>query len=274
MPAADRARRLIHALTGVDPSAYKENVLLRKLRARAREAGFADAMAYLDALEARGPEAQADALRLVRGLSAPVSGFFRDPAVFEVLEKRVFPLLFQEAGPAGSVRAWSAGCSRGQEAYSLAASLWRTARRRRWPGEIEVVGTDLDPEALAEAGRGVYGPRSLEGLSPSVRDEVFEELGPGTWRVRDGIRGRVRFRCADLLDAASHLPGMDLICCRNLLIYLRRTVQEDLILALRAALRPGGFLVLGASETVLGRPWKALEHVDPSRRIYRRPASG
>lgn len=270
----ERARRLLQTLTGVDPSAYKENVFLRKLKARAREAGFADPSDYLDALEARGAAAAGDGFRLVRGLSAPVSGFFRDPEVFEALEARVFPSLFAEAGPGGTVRAWSAGCSRGQEAYSLAASLWRASRRRGWPGAIDVVGTDLDPEALAHACGGAYGPRALEGMSPSVREEVFEEDESETWRVREEVRQRVRFRRANLLDPASHPAGMDVIACRNLLIYLRRGVQEDVILALRSALRPGGFLVLGSSETVLGRPWKALEHVDPARRIYRRPPSG
>jgi len=268
-PLAPRARRLVLSLAGVDIGPYKENLLLRRVRALAREGGFADPEGYLDQLEGGGPDAAAHARRLAEGLCIQVSGFFRDPAVFKALEELVYPGLFDEAG-GRPVRVWCTACAHGQEAYSLAISLWRYARTRGREGEFAVLGTDLDEAALSRARAGVFGLRGLEGLPPELRDEAFEAEGKGAWRIRPEVRRLVRFQRADLLDFGSHPAGVDLVSCRNLLIYLQRPVQEDLILALRRALRPGGFLVLGSSETVLGRPWSLLEHLSPARRIYRR----
>lgn len=268
-PLALRARRLVFSLAAADLGPYKDNLLLRHLRALARRAGFSDPEAYLDHLEQAGPEAVSEAAQLARGVSVQVSGFFRDPDVFAALEALAYPELFRP-GTGDPLRVWCAGCARGQEAYSLAISLERYARSRGLARRVGVLGTDVDEGALAAAQAGVYGQRQVEELPAAVRDEAFEPLGAGTWRVRPEVRRLVRFRRADLLDARTHPTGMDLVSCRNLLIYLRRPVQEEVILALRRALRPGGYLVLGASETALGRPWGLLEHVSPIHRIYRR----
>ncbi|MEW6487931.1 MAG: protein-glutamate O-methyltransferase CheR [Thermodesulfobacteriota bacterium] len=268
-PLALRARRLVLSLAGADLGPYKDNLLLRHVRALAREAGFADPEVYLDHLEQAGQDAAAQAAQLARGVSVQVSGFFRDPDVFAALEALAYPALFRP-GTGDILRVWCAACARGQEAYSLAISLRRYARSRGLAQRVAVVATDVDEGALAAAQAGVYGHRHVEELPAPVRDEAFERLGAGTWRVRPELRRVVRFRRADLLDSRTHPTGMDLVSCRNLLIYLRRPVQEELILGLRQALRPGGYLVLGASETALGRPWGLLEHVSPIHRIYRR----
>lgn len=257
------------ARAGADLGPYKENLLLRRVRALARKAGFAGPEAYLDHLEEAGEGAAAQARELARGVCVQVSAFFRDPEVFSALEALSYPELFR-SGAGDTLRVWCAGCGRGQEAYSLAISLDRFARSRGHTQRVAVLATDVDEAALAVAHRGVFADRSLEEVPAHVRDEAFEPAGAGTWRVRPAVRRRVRFRRADLLDSRSYPTGVDLVSCRNLLIYLRRPVQEDLILALRRALRPGGYLVLGASETALGRPWGLLEHVSPSHRIYRR----
>lgn len=265
-----RARRLVLSLAGCDLGPYKDNLLLRHLRALARKAGFADAQVYLDHLEQAGPGAAAPAAQLARGASVQVSGFFRDPEVFAALEALAYPELFGSA-TGDTLRVWCAACARGQEAYSLAISLERFARTRGLAQRVAVLGTDVDEGALAAARAGVYGPRYMEELPAPLREEAFERAGPGAWRVRPQVRRLVRFRKADLLAPRTHPTGSDLVSCRNLLIYLRRPVQEELILGLRRALRPGGYLVLGASETALGRPWGLLEHVSPAHRIYRRP---
>jgi len=271
--AAPRVRRLVLALVGADIAPYKENLLLRRVRAMARQGGFSDMGSYLDHLEAGGSEAADHVRQLVRDLSVSVSGFFRDPEVFRALEEEVFPELCR-ARQNGPLRFWSAACARGQEAYSLAISFWRFARTRGLEDHVAVLGTDVDEAALAHARGGTYPRRTLDGVPEAVLAEAFVPGSGENLLVRPEIRRLVRFQRADLLDPGTHPQGVDLIACRNLLIYLQRAVQEDLILALRRALRPGGYLVLGASETVLGRPWARLEHVNPTQRIYRRPPQG
>jgi chemotaxis methyl-accepting protein methylase len=265
-----RAVAALRALLSIDLVGYKPNVLLRRLGARVRETGAASPAEYLSGLEAGGPEAEGEARHFLTSLSVRVSSFFRDPRVFEALEARVFPAILDHTR---ELRVWSAGCSRGQEAYSLACVLRRSAERLFGPPEFSVLGTDLDTGALRQARLGVYSEKLLEGVPEDVRGEVFEPEGGTRWRVRPELRRRVRFEAGDLMDYSTHPPAgtFDLIACRNLLIYLDRPVQEELILALRRALRPGGYLVLGSSETVIGRPWRLLEHVVPALRIYRRP---
>jgi len=271
-PASDaaRVRCLVLSLVGADIAPYKENLLLRRVRAMARQRGVPDVATYLAQLEGRGAGVKDELRRLVRDLSVSVSGFFRDAAVFRSLEERVFPKLWEERKEE-PVRVWSAACAQGQEAYSLAISLRKFGKARPGAGRIAILGTDVDEKALATARRGSYPRRLLDGVPAALLDEIFEPEPGGALRVRPEIRRLIRFQRADLLDPGSHPEGVDLIACRNLLIYLRREVQEDLILALRRALSPGGYLVLGASETVIGRPRSRLEHVDPARRIYRRP---
>lgn len=267
----ERARAVVAALTGVRLTPFKSSVLARRLRIQSREFDCPTPEAYLDLLEAGGSQARSEAERLAGSLSANVSGFFRDPAAYDALEELAFPGLFEEAGPQGKVRVWSAACSRGQEPYSLGIRLWRYAHRRGLATRISVLGTDRNPEALEVARSGVYEHRWMTGVPSRVRREAFLQLGDGRWQVREEVRRLVSFRRGDVFDPSTHPKGRDLVACRNLLIYLRRSAQEDLILALRRALRPGGFLLLGSSETLLGRPWTTFEHVSPARRIYRRP---
>jgi len=245
-------------------------MISRGLRTRALETGCAGVAQYLDALEARGDWARSEALHLAATLCPKVSGFFRDPEAFSALEQFVYPALFNRTS-GGPVRVWSAACSRGQEAYSLVISLRRWVRELSPGAAFGVLGTDLDEEALAAARAGVYTAREIEGAPPWVLEEAFEPLPGGRLGLRSEIRALAKFRRQDVLDDARRPKGFDLIACRNLLIYLRRPVQESLILSLREALSPGGFLLLGITETVLGKPWKAFEHVSPRWRIYRKP---
>ncbi|GAB4261919.1 MAG: hypothetical protein Kow0092_11870 [Deferrisomatales bacterium] len=272
MASVSRARRALRLLIGADVSGYKSSVLHRRLRSHARQRGLDDPDAYLDWLEAAGPEAAQEARRLAQSLSVGVSGFFRDPAVFQELEDRVWPRLL--ASQPNPLRIWSAACARGQEAYSLAIALWRRGGGREGGPAFTVLGTDVDEGALRGAREGLYRERALRGVSAAVLAEAFEPVGPGEWKVRREIRTRVRFQRVDLLAGGTLPVGFDLICCRNFLIYLRRSAQERVLEALHRALAPGGFLVLGTSETLLGRPWGLFEPVSVARRIYRKRGPG
>jgi chemotaxis methyl-accepting protein methylase len=270
MPETERALGLVLELAGKDLSPYKERVIFRALRARALETGRLGVAQYLDSLEAGNDWARSEALRLATTLCPKVSGFFRDPEAFSALEAFAYPAVFRRRS-GGPVRVWSAACSRGQEAYSLAISLRRWVRESSPGAAFGVLGTDLDEESLAAARAGVYTARDIESAPAWVREEAFEPLPGGRLGLRPEIRALTQFRQEDLLEVGRRAKGFDLISCRNLLIYLRRPVQESLILNLREALSPGGFLLLGVTETVLGTPWTAFEHVNPRWRIYRKP---
>ena len=256
--------------TGADLSAYKDSVVLRRVRVRMKALGLSSPAEYAARI-AREGAGSPEARDLVRALSVPVSGFFRDPGVFSALESRTLPRLLEDGLGEGPLRIWSVGCSRGQEAYSLGLVARAALRRAGVRVPFEVLGTDVDEEALEAARRGEFRGRDLEGVPPGLRAEGFERVGEDRWVVRAGLRERVRFARANLLDMDAYPAGFHLIACRYVLIYLRRPVQVRVILALERALRPGGFLVLGASETLLGKPWTRFEHVEPSLRIYRRP---
>lgn len=261
---AERAAALALRLTGADLSPYKDALVTRRLRARARTLGLTNASALLDRLETEDPAARAEVEALVRSLSVQVSAFFRDAAVFRQLEEVVVPALL---GEGRALRLWSAACAQGQEAYSLAA-LFRRARPSR---PFSVLGTDVDDRALAAARAAEYPARALKGLPPEIVDEAFVPAAAGRWAVREELRRQARFERGDLLDLSGYPSELDLIACRNILIYLHRDVQERVLIALAGALRPGGYLLLGQGETVIGRPWRLFEHVSPSHRIYRKP---
>ncbi len=258
-------RRLAEAVdqeAGLDLRAYKETAIVRRVRARCKALALPDPEAYA-AFAAANPE---EARRLARSLSVAVSGFFRDPAAFAALG-RLLPELAAPKPPGAPLRLWSLGCSRGQEAFSLAATALGTLP----PGRpFEVLGTDRDEGALAQARTGEYGEREVEGLSEVQRARVLEPAGEGRWRVRPGVRARVRFRAADLLDPATYPEGQDLVACRNVLIYLRRPVQTWVLEHLARALQPGGALVLGTSETLLGLGADRFDPWDARLRIYRK----
>ncbi len=248
--------------TGLDLRAYKESAVVRRVRARAKALGTADAEDY--ARRVAGDPAEAS--RFARSLSVAVSGFFRDPAVFEALGGLLPKLAARREGPRG-LSLWSVGCSKGQEAYSLAATMLHA---RPAPPPFRVLGTDRDEQALARAREGEYEHRDVEGLPADLLARVLVRAGAGRWRVRPEVRGRVEFRTADLLDPASYPGRLDLISCRNVLIYLRRPVQIWVLEHMASTLVPGGILVLGTSETLLGLRPELFAPWDARLRIYRK----
>lgn len=266
----EQACRLVAVLTGSDLRSYKEGIVLRRLRAGASSRGMESIDAYLGWLASAGAEQQAEARKLFSSVSVRVSSFFRDEEVFRYLGEQVFPLLASMGREDEPLRVWSAACANGQEAYSLAIGLLDWLDKRQLRREFSVVGTDINDAAIAAAQLGAYPEKALADVPAPVRDRYFEPLPRGHFAVGQSVRRSVRFEKRDLL--LDPLPSdFHLVSCRNFLIYLRREAQEELILALWKALRPGGFLVLGQGETVLGRPWKVFEHVSPGHKVYRRP---
>ena len=255
----------LHTRTGSDFSYYKRATILRRIARRMQVNGLADLPGYLVYLRTHAGEATA----LLQDLLISVTNFFRDPASFAALE-RIIPEMFKGKGAADTVRVWVAGCATGEEAYSIAMLLCEHAGTLVGPPQIQVFATDLDEEVIREAREGLYP----ETIAADVSDERLQHFfihEQGGYRVRRAVRELVLFAPHDLLKD-SPFSRLDLVSCRNLLIYLNREAQSRAFEIFHFALRPGGRLFLGSSEAV--DDGSALFAVlDKTQRLYRqRPA--
>ncbi len=186
--------------------------------------------------------------RLFEDLLITVTEFFRDPEVFEALATRIIPEIFQRKGDGDRVRVWSVGCSTGEEAYSLAILLLEEAARRQVHPHLQIFASDLHESSLKKAREGLY-PDSIAADVSEERLNRYFLKEEGAYRVRKEVRELVVFAPHNLLSDPP-FSHVDLVVCRNLLIYLQRGVQQDIIALFHYALSLDGILVLGSSETV------------------------
>jgi two-component system CheB/CheR fusion protein len=260
-PSAERTRlfELLRARQGIELDHYKPGTVQRRLIKRMHQAGAGDVAAYVAHCEAHPEELDALALDLLIG----VTSFWRDPKAYAALLHEL------QAWPAGEnpLRAWVAGCSTGEEAYSIAIALTEALEQAPRPRSVQVFATDLSETALARARRGVYPAQALHRLG---EDRIARHFIPtkGGMEVRAALRERVVFSRHDLIKDAP-FPRMDLVTCRNVLIYLQPPAQERALSLFAYALRPGGLLLLGRSETVLSAT-SYFDVIDKSQRLFRR----
>ncbi|MBK9052584.1 MAG: hypothetical protein IPL78_17225 [Chloroflexi bacterium] len=229
----------VHSRTGHDFSQYKRSTILRRIQRRMQLNGFATLDAYLDYLRHQGEEAHL----LFNDLLIGVTNFFRDRESWESLAEKVVPQLFAGKGSDESIRVWAIGCSTGEEAYSLAILLLEYARTLDVRPAIQVFASDLDKRALKRAREGVY-PEAIETDVSAERLQRFF--------VKDGHYYQIARELRDIVVFADHsvlrdppFSRLDLISCRNLLIYLQRDMQERVFELFHYALRRGMFLFLG-----------------------------
>lgn len=210
-------------------------------------------IADLDQLNARLLSRQSSlARKVVEALLNNETYFFRDRAVFDTLDQHVLPALAQARGAGRQLSIWSAGCSTGQEALSLAMLFARDAAR--WAGwTIRIVGTDVSRSVVEKARRGVYRQFEIQrGLGAAEIVQFFDKTPQG-WRAREGLRRMVRFELHNLLDRMPRAASFDLVLCRNVLLYFDDATRAQAFERLDEALATDGWLVLGAGETPLRR---------------------
>jgi two-component system CheB/CheR fusion protein len=245
--AAETALRevlgLLRTRTGRDFSYYKRATILRRISRRMQVNGIDDLPGYLSQLRTHPGEAGA----LLQDLLISVTNFFRDREAYEALAAHV-PELFRGKGPNECVRAWVPACASGEEAYSIAMLLAEHARTLEAPPVIQVFATDLDEGAISVARTGVY-PFTIGTDVSEERLRRFFAPGHRGYQVRQELRETVLFACHDLLRD-SPFSRMDLVSCRNLLIYLNREAQERAFDIFAFALWPEGRLFLGTSESI------------------------
>ncbi|MEY3447346.1 MAG: hypothetical protein RIR45_2101 [Pseudomonadota bacterium] len=257
---------LLRAQTGHDFSGYKPSTIHRRIERRMAVHQIENLEAYVRYLQQTPPEVET----LFRELLIGVTNFFRDPEVFQTLEDQVIPKLFAgKSNSNGVVRVWVTGCSTGEEAYSIAILLQERMEALRQSYTVQVFATDIDARAIAIARLGVYP----EGIAADVSTERLArfftpEIGGGGYRIHKGIRDMLVFSEQDLIRDPP-FSRLDLICCRNLLIYLGAELQQRLMPLFHYALNPAGVLFLGSSEGV-GEFAEMFTALDRKAKLFQR----
>jgi len=253
---------LLRTNTSHDFSLYKPGTLLRRIERRMALAGVDDSGRYLDMLRQGAGELEL----LAKDLLINVTSFFRDPNAFELLAKDVIPDLVHRHPSDRPLRIWVAGCSTGEETYSLAMLFLEEIAAAKRNIKLQIFASDVDEDAVALAREGRY-PESIAADVSPVRLGRFFTQEDHSYRVVPELRGTVVFTAQDVL-ADPPFSRLDLISCRNLLIYLRPEAQQKVLLLFHFALREGGVLMLGNSETV-GSLDDRFEPISKTQRIYR-----
>jgi two-component system, chemotaxis family, CheB/CheR fusion protein len=263
-----RICQVLHARTGHDFSDYKERTLVRRVQRRMQVLQTADLAHYLDQLTRREQEAE----HLFKDLLIGVTQFFRDPDAFRALAERVVPkLLEKRSGAADCVRVWVAGCATGEEAYSIAIALREGMAAAGVAPELQIFASDIDDSALQLARNGRY-PLAIENDVSAERLERFFVRENGTYRVRSALRESCVFAHHNIIRDPP-FSRLDLVSCRNLLIYMNASLQQKLIPILHYALLPDGYLFLGPSENV-SQHGGLFAPVDKKQRLFIRRQDG
>ena len=252
----------VNVRTGHDFSQYKRSTLLRRIQRRMQIYGVASLEAYLERLRENVTEATA----LFNDILIGVTSFFRDRDAWEQLAIKVIPQILEEKQPSETIRTWTIGCSTGEEAYGLAMLLFEAFDKRESRPQIQVFASDLDENSIRFAREGRY-PTAIEADVGPERLERFFILEGDHYRVRREVRDVVLFTHHSVLRDPP-FSRLDLIACRNLLIYLERELQQTVFDVFHYSLNPGGYLFLGSAESVESAH-ELFETVDKSHRIYR-----
>lgn len=265
----DRLVKKVLEERGLDLSQYRRAYLERRLAARLRALDVHTYRQYAERLDGD----PAEYAHLIDAVTINVTEFFRDHAVWEILRRRVFPDMIAEKkrGRARTIRIWSAGCATGEEPYSAAMTLLDVLGKDAENFLVSVVGTDLDPEALAIADRAVYERDELKRITPSYQVRFLRIGREPTFEIGPEVRRICRFTPYSLFDQPP-MRMVDLVLCRNVFIYFDRERQAKVVQSFWDAMGRDAYLVLGRSEKLTADASRMFVPVDGRERIYRKSA--
>ena len=265
LTAIQKILATLRARTGHDFSHYKKTTILRRIERRMSIHQIADAAAYAQYIQEQPQEIQV----LFKELLIRVTSFFRDPEAFAALETKILPALIENKPETYTVRVWVPGCGTGEEAYSIAILLRECMQEAARDFKVQIFGTDIDEDSIAQARTGLYPANISQDVSAQRLKRYFVKEDAG-YRIRSEIREWMVFAVQNVISDAP-FTKLDLVSCRNLLIYLDLELQNKLIPMFHYSLRQGGALFLGSSETVgtfgelfstLDRKWKIFRRTD------------
>ena len=257
-------RHMAHDTFGLDLRAGKEALVSARLSKRVRDLGLPDISHYLDLVQA--DRTGVELARLIDALTTNFTSFLREPQHFEILSAKVLPAL---AGRP-SFQIWSAGCATGEEPYSILFHVAEALGEQR-ASAMKLLATDISTRALDAAAAAIYPDQRLREMPPSWPKRYFQRgtgASLGSIRVRPEWRQRVTFQRLNLMEDFSHVSKCSVIFCRNVMIYFDKPTQERLVRRFAERLEPGGWLLIGHSEGLMGIQ-HGLEYVRPA--VYRHP---
>ena len=237
-------KRFIEQTLKIQCGNYKEDYIKRRLLSRMRSTNTTNYEEYLRYLKANPPELEV----LRKALTINVTEFFRDNDVYDLLRKEVLPDLFKQRK---RLRIWCAGCSTGEEPYSIAMILSELMGQNK-ELTAQIYATDIDKIVLAKAQEGIYSPKAMVKCSETQIHRHFTKLPDGNYQVKPHLKELIRFRPHDLMSGAPVSRWLDLITCRNVTIYFTESQKDDLATLYHGALVDGGYYIMGKTE-YLGR---------------------
>ncbi|MCC5667302.1 PAS domain-containing protein [Nostoc sp. CHAB 5784] len=252
----------LRSATGVDFSHYKPNTLDRRIQRRMLLYKLERLEDYAQFLHENPSEVKA----LYEEILIHVTYFFRDPEAFQLLKERVFPSIIQNKSVELPIRIWVAGCSTGEEVYSIAISLLEFLSDKITPPPIQIFATDISEIAIDKARSGIYAENQMMEVSPERRRRFFNAIEGGGYQINKAVRELCVFARQDL-GSDPPFSNLDLISCRNVLIYLDETLQKRILPIFHYSLNPAGFLLLGTSEST-GKYSELFTQIDKKYKIY------
>jgi chemotaxis protein methyltransferase CheR len=260
--AFQKVKRLVQESAGLNCSGYRDEYLKRRFEIRLRATGANTFGKYIIYLRKNPDEFN----NLLNDLTINYTNFFRDSDVYLYLEKVLFPKLFQSKNP---VRIWSAGCASGEEPYSLAILIHKILGRTIINHPVTIFASDIDKDALSKASLGNYQQRQLTALDQPLIEQFFTKE-TDCYRVKDFVKQIIHFEQFDLMKTTAH-QSLDLILCRNVMIYFSKEGQQHIHMGFYNALRDGGYFITGKSEILSGEPSKRFVTIDNQTRVYQKP---
>src|SRR5947209_8548037 len=247
---------------GFDFTGYKPTSLERRIRKRMEGVNVESFEDYVDYLEVHPDEF----VHLFNTILINVTSFFRDPPAWDYLAREVLPRLLAERPSGEPIRVWSAGCASGQEAYTLAMLLAEALGTEAFRERVKIYGTDVDLDALNQARHASYAAREVEDVPPELLAKYFEPAGDRYVFQKD-LRRCVIFGRHDLIQDAP-ISRLDLLVCRNTLMYFNAETQARILNRFHFAVNDGGYLFLGKAEMLLSQGGNAFAPVDLKRRLF------
>lgn len=260
--AFEKVKKMVHEHSGLDCSGYRDEYLRRRFQIRLRVTGASTFAKYIGYLRNNPGEFQ----NLLNDLTINYTMFFRDFDVYSYLQKTLLPkILFSSS----HVRIWSAGCATGEEPYSLAILVHKVLGQAVNSHSVTIYASDIDKEALAKAKAGVYLQKQL-GFSDAFSIDRFFARDGESCSVKDSVKRMVHFEQVDLNTPGIH-QSLDLVLCRNVMIYFSKESQQKIHMNFYNSLKDGGYFVTGKSEILTGEPYSKFQPVDLLTRVYQKP---
>ena len=261
-----KIKQHVQEKTGFDLSYFKPTFLSRRVNVRMKVLHVKSGSEYAKLLHSNPEEINS----LYDSLSINVTKFFRDLPVWTMFSKKILPRLEQNLNGNNTIRIWSSGCASGEEAYSIAIMFHEYFENSDY--KIKIIATDINADLLNIAKKGIYSSEEIKGLDPEIKRKYFKKLQSDKYQINKDIRNTISFHTGDIVTFP--VSYLDVIFCRNLLIYYGKDAQDLIFKKFHQVLKETRFLVLGIDESMLGhKVSKSFMPIFPRERIYQKRSS-